>query len=228
MDHIDTIDFLLFGYFGFTSEANDEIILDAVIRRAYRDAASHVLSLKDDKQKKALKQQATQKIKEVIYQALECTTQEDFDKWHQSLCEELCNIYSLACYKNDTRLFTYGIAQKWVNMTIKYLFLTHLLFVDIFNDSREIKHNFAVCRSTQFYHVPLDSIVLDDLKEEFEISSQTFDIAKWSQIDNYDQYLMLQKEIRKQEVFQERKWDVGAEVPITWECKNWLAKVSQH
>lgn len=47
----NAIDFLLFSYFGITLESKQIEILSAVIDRAYRDASSHVLSLKDEYKK---------------------------------------------------------------------------------------------------------------------------------------------------------------------------------
>ena len=47
----NAINFLLFGYFGITLENSKDDIISAAINRAYRDAASHVLSLKDDSKK---------------------------------------------------------------------------------------------------------------------------------------------------------------------------------
>lgn len=49
----------------------------------------------------------------------------DFDEWHKNLCEDLVDDYENA-FKNAfsekcTNIFTYGNAQKWVNMTLKYL-----------------------------------------------------------------------------------------------------------
>ena len=43
-------------------------------------------------------------------------TQNDFDIWHKELCTELKQLYA-------GFPFTVGQAQKWVNMSVKYLFI---------------------------------------------------------------------------------------------------------
>lgn len=59
----------------------------------------------------------------------ETKKEEEFNDWHKNLCVELCNLYKCCekYYKIDLkgnkRPFTCGTAQKWVNMTIKYIVL---------------------------------------------------------------------------------------------------------
>ena len=42
--------------------------------------------------------------------------QSDFDKWHKECCDKLIKTF-------DKQLFTYGQAQKWINMSLKNLHL---------------------------------------------------------------------------------------------------------
>ncbi|MDO9538187.1 MAG: hypothetical protein Q7J68_07700 [Thermoplasmata archaeon] len=45
-------------------------------------------------------------------------SQAAFDKWHQESCEKL-----IRYYKGEGLECTYGQAQKWFNMTLKYCWL---------------------------------------------------------------------------------------------------------
>ena len=44
--------------------------------------------------------------------------QEDFDDWHFNIC---CAIRKL--YRENGVALTFGQAQKWANMTLKYLYM---------------------------------------------------------------------------------------------------------
>lgn len=41
-----------------------------------------------------------------------------FDRWHQDVCQRLCEIY----YELGYPQFSVGQTPKWINMTFKYLF----------------------------------------------------------------------------------------------------------
>lgn len=44
----------------------------------------------------------------------------DYGKWHDCMCDRLCEIYKENEFEK-VPIFSYGNAQKWVNMTVKYL-----------------------------------------------------------------------------------------------------------
>lgn len=67
-----------------------------------------------------------------IYNEKTITEQQFFD-WESTLAKNTREIY----HKNEIKLYTYGNAQKWINIAIKYLF-----------SSDHIDHNhnlFEVC-----------------------------------------------------------------------------------
>jgi hypothetical protein len=70
--------------------------------------------------------------------------QGDFDDWHNCLCRHLIEEYDKNEYKTYYESFSYGQAQKWVNMTLKNLYL---LTDDI---DRVYTH----------LHIPVDNIIL--------------------------------------------------------------------
>lgn len=87
------------------------------------------------------------------------TTQEQFDKIHEIACNELIKVFA-----NQT--FTIGQAQKWINMTFKYL---HLL------DYEKIQNVYEYC------HIPIDSYMLN-------ITNYSMSKA-WSKLNDYKEYL---------------------------------------
>ena len=93
--------------------------------------------------------------------------QEHFDKWHEFACKRLI------CFSED--VLTYGQAQKWINMTLKYLSM--------------FDHKVTE-KTYEFYHVPIDNYILKSTKYK------EFDTA-WSKITSYDKYLKFQKWFRE-------------------------------
>ena len=92
--------------------------------------------------------------------------QTKFDSYHKKSCEDLIVAF-------EDQLFTIGQAQKWINMTFKYL---NLLNYD------GIEYVYEYC------HVPIDNYVLN-------ITNYKLDKA-WSKLNNYDEYLDFQKLFR--------------------------------
>ena len=96
----------------------------------------------------------------------------------------------IGCYDkvNGSKIiFTYGNAQKWLNMVLKYLWLLG----DLPNDIKEER-----------LHAPIDSYILQKLwnlnEEGVTCSADTFYYKgnSWSKISDYNDYFDLQKVIR--------------------------------
>lgn len=138
------IEFLFFSYFGIDlADNNDEkILLETAINRAYRDAAGHVLKLKfqEGLKDKANIVNAYKKVaSNEIFECLKGMNDEKIkDDWVEELAKKLIAIYKLPkkdlCEREelseledfkriDDDVFTFGIAQKWINMTIKNIYL---------------------------------------------------------------------------------------------------------
>lgn len=99
--------------------------------------------------------------------------QVSYDRWHKDICGEIVEYFSTLDI-----IFTYGHAQKWVNMTMKYLYiLDEADFSDVFD----------------FFHVPIDSIIIDLAADELFISKPKF---VWSKIPDYDTYFCYQTKLR--------------------------------
>ena len=120
--------------------------------------------------------------------------QEDFDSWHFNISDEIRSIYQK---KNIS--FTYGQAQKWINMMFKYLY---------------ILRDEGVLKILKYLHVPLDRYIINAAYKEFGLVPPNIVWSKW---DDYDgQYLAYQKELRRQ---------ISLEEPLRWEIEQWNKEV---
>lgn len=119
-------------------------------------------------------------------------SQNSYDHWHKAICDELVEYFSTLDIG-----FTYGHAQKWVNMTMKYLYiLDEANFSNIFD----------------FLHVPIDSIVIDLAKSMLDVAKPNF---LWSKIPDYDTYFAYQTKLRE---------NISDMSPMRWELKTWISK----
>lgn len=125
----------------------DKIIISA-IKRAYRDF-NRTLRMNNNKDtneiknRESIKRKAEQYLEEalpLLYNA-KYSDQDEFDLKHNETCLGLISVFSM----------DYGQAQKWVNMSIKYLVLLGEDWVT------------GIDRNVQFYHPPFDNIVLDEM-----------------------------------------------------------------
>lgn len=227
MEKENAIDFLLYSYFAVTTDSEDEKLLYAAADRAYRDAASRVLSISTayEGKKKALRDSGCQ----LLVRFLQQLPIDDYDTSHKNLCNELRNIYKKGT--NGEYNLTYGIAQKWVNMTMKYIFILSALI-----DNTGFSSNYADKLPENTMHIPLDSYMLEYIAQKngdkFAVSpcikiptkgentSKTFYSSEkslaWSKYRNYeDEYMNVQKKLRE-------KLGNTCGFPLDWECKAWL------
>lgn len=98
----------------------------------------------------------------------ELESQKDFDSLHQELCDSLIGTWSI---------LTYGQAQKWINMTLKYWLVL---------GEHRIKN---IEKNARFFHIPIDSYVQKGWFQEKKPKA-------WSKINNYDDYMEYQKKHR--------------------------------
>ena len=148
----------------------------AAIKRAYRDFSRTLENFpKDETQKNSLKTNWIGVIKNKLEELLstQFNSQEDFTIWHQSTC------FQLRIINPDFQL-TQGQAQKWINMTLKYLFA---LGEDRVN---------GITNNYQYFHVPIDNIIMNKLND---IGIDKFNTV-WSKIQDYNTYHEYQNKIR--------------------------------
>lgn len=183
----NALDFLLFSYFSFSLEdlkyKDADSIANLIIKRAYRDASSHVLSVQAVKQEDGLPFTTPEGLKEsashMISACLNCLQQAESDDktyitWHRNLCSSLDSIYKKArCTWGESNgkplKFSYGIAQKWVNMTMKYMTITADLcaLCDEKNSDFVQKFGDMIARFRNDFHAPVDRYIIDAAGREF-------------------------------------------------------------
>ena len=190
----DALDFLKVIYFGAITDP-----YEAASFRAYRDF-NRTLRFGEmpDEVRLDLRKQVTEILRERISNIAEEThmTQESFDTWHKETCGLIRQPYVNAGIE-----FSWGQAQKWLNMTIKYLYIVgSCSFYGIF----------------QFCHIPIDKYVFQIAKKELGIPIPRIAWSHWSDYDG--QYMTYQKELRSR---------IKGYDPLRWEFKYWL-KEARH
>ncbi|MBF1307364.1 hypothetical protein NM219_06250 [Parvimonas micra] len=185
----ELLKFLKFSYFGTLTN-----LKEATANRAYRDMCRTIRfdGLCEDSRLNLKIEVNSELITKIENLA------ENFDTWHK----EVCNLI-VEKYKDHGIKLTYGQAQKWVNMTIKYLYiLNEHTFDNVFD----------------FLHIPVDNYIFKAAKEKLGIDNPK---KPWSKLDETE-YFEYQKAIREKlkEKIRE-KIDIDTP-PLLWEFKNWL------
>ena len=223
------LDFLLYSYFGCSSEDSEQTVKKKCAYRAYLDLARTVKyvysSTELEKATVGTDEHAfidirKKRIEAVCYKLIESIEgypnhSGGFDTWHESKCAQIIDRMN-APYGDGKKgflkaRFTYGQAQKWVNMTLKYLWLLDMLPNGL---------------SEAELHVPVDSFILEALKETQQFNTEANKITgsgesyyyngeAWSAISEYKNYKNLQEGIRNIA----EKQGIS---PIQWEGSAWM------
>ena len=228
-DNKKLMDFLLYSYFGCESEDLAREGIQKCAYRAYLDlnrrieylyssnALDNMQSRKASEEDKniAIKyKEAKKALIESVCDIILCSADKyecvdgQFGLWHKAKCEEIMGTMNTAIFQDDSLIlksnsFTYGLAQKWVNMTLKYLWLLDMLPEDL---------------TAKSLHVPIDSFILKKMQEDVDEIRKDGDTYKykgksWSQLDDYDVYLDIQAKIGQ---------IAGKTFPIEWEGPAWM------
>jgi len=172
----DYENYLVYLYFG-----SDQDLLKACINRAYRDFNRTMHGFRKFEKAEQLYDEAVILLKGLFdslksLSSITPMTAEVFDNWHRATCEKTTSLFE----KKGFHLFI-GQAQKWVNMTLKYVFTV--------GEQRIEGFSFVY----PFCHVPLDNILLEQL-EKYDFPALK---CAWSRLDNYDEYLQRQNWVRQ-------------------------------
>ena len=255
----NAVEFLLFNYFGLNYEDgnNLETVLDKAIESAYRDATNQGAfnalftdtAFPDREAVDNLKTRVkgmSRFVKDQIKTLYFSNNKMDFDEWHRRICLRLVNTYRKICEELNSpsfrvdpgalEFFSYGNAQKWVNMTIKNLYVISGAYLAIGGTVNEGFFNAVAARSNE-YHIPLDNLILGTIYKKKLIGSDreyfvmkygkkepsyqivddsdgTGDSYPWSGIGYQSVY----------EIFREELKLAIDEPPIEWECRNWIER----
>lgn len=161
----------------FGTEENNE---KAAANRAYRDMCRTIRFEKgvSPMLKNDCRTRVVELIETEIKNCNSIDTLEKYDEFHDSLCLSIINFYD-----NQTIAeITYGQAQKWVNMTMKYLCVLYEGQCDWLN------------KIYSFLHIPIDSIILDKAKKEFQ-NEFSVNNTPWSQLSR-EEYITIQNKLR--------------------------------
>ena len=199
-------DFMYYNMFGISLDdifccSNDkeigELLIETAISRAYRDAVDRVL-IKEGynkenengwiKNRKAAENIVKNHINQLMdgnfnfELAKENAPEEmkndsevrNFDYWHWSLTNEL----AIKINENNVTTFSCGIAQKWINMTFKYLVVllngTYIWDECFWDDdsvlANKIPQNFIdmINGYYPYFHVPIDGYILKAINKSME------------------------------------------------------------
>ena len=232
-----TVSSLLFFSFGFDlsdlrNAESDSTIIDCLIKKAYVDATNQG-AFNAQAKKQEDEKRSNAKIKgEVILKKQISNLKEDtdFDEWHKSLCRALVEAYE----EDFAERFTYGNAQKWINMTLKYADMlcplySHLpIEMPLWMD--------AIAKHHANLHLPVDSYIIeavwkccDGLKRSEPQKNELLPLAieelerggwgkyspdkvkSWSKWNEGD-YLKFREQLRL----------ILEETPIEWEAEAWI------
>lgn len=138
---------------------------------------------KEKKKKKEAFREATQKalpeateclkdgINKILEKEVPFDKQDSFDEWHENLCDNIKESFDKWHKKlcdnskeksEDSLPFTYGNAQKWVNMTLKYLYLIDCICSEVCPD---IDCFHSLQNISAYLHVPVDSYIIEKVWE---------------------------------------------------------------
>lgn len=223
--------------------ASNKAYLDMNRTMTFRESDS---GLSEEKKRKLYEKRnswrddATGKIREQLKQL---SGDKSFKKWHEDTCGMIRSVYAYnEETENDSKLvqkegrtrsdkaadLTFGQAQKWLNMTLKYLWLLDRF--DLLNDP-DLKNIIETHQKN--FHVPLDSYILrfvqkkkkDGKRPEETGLSENCDLpplcCEWSKIVDTENYYLFQQKIGK---------DLGMQnsYPLEWELKYWHKAVQYY
>ena len=189
----DYEEYLVYLYFGAGPD-----YLQKTVDRAYRDCNRTLHEMSSLPSKDALREEAQKELRQILddlRQNRVVNCQSEFDGWHRTACQRIIAFYDRYGYHR----MHVGQAQKWINMTFKYIFVLGENRVPGFGDWY------------QYCHVPFDNILLKRLADRYGFPKFG---CSWSRIDDYDEYLSRQEWIRKR----------FSSVPLDVEFQLWLKK----
>ena len=161
-------DFAVFSLFGVKyADISNKDIKDRVLvcaERAYRDMARTLSYKESDKQTKkdnatAFRKRIYSTVIPEIIDLLKVENASDFDVKHNRICSTIVSMGNddksrEYLYPNprgdDGTTFYYGQAQKWVNMTLKYLWMLDWIPEDVLN----------IEELSSWFHIPIDSLII--------------------------------------------------------------------
>jgi hypothetical protein len=126
----------------------------------------------------------------------------EFDTWHSASCDALISYYNKALDRLTVVRLTYGQAQKWLNMTLKYCWVC---------GGPELQWLEPWFRSA---HIAVDEVILVAAEKEGVVTGRP--CPKWSKWNSGPQYDCFQKTVRNAAAIQNKS---PLELEFDWWAK---------
>lgn len=198
-------------YFGtrVAADLTSPEAITSISKRAYRDLSRTLHGIGTHPDKSALLEGTHDSLYAFVADLEEVTTRQDCDALHDAWCEDRIRFFSEHPHPERKKFaFTYGQAQKWINMTLKYLaVLGHPTVAGVY----------------PYLHVPIDSIVY----AEAEHPSAGIAVPRppggraWSRLTR-EQYRDYQQSLRTAIATHSD----GSLAPLDWEAQAWITRAS--
>lgn len=196
--------FLWYAYFGFCKEELYNMPLtDALTvcaERAYRDM-NRTLRFADGTNHDDFRDAVCETVVEFAQKLIACETRQTYDETFQKACESIQKTAQTGCALS--RDLTYGQAQKWLNMTMKYAWLMERV-------------------NGTWLHIPIDNVIMEKLSQTFGVQ---FPREKNGALRPYSKYSKLAWSNWSKEDYEKVLEDIRNKVkeqcPIQWENDAW-------
>jgi hypothetical protein len=179
LDRSDYEDYLVYLYFGAAPRSD---YLHRCVDRAYLDFNRTLRGLGQHADHVKIRHGVSGGVAKMLSSVQGDTTvltkQDAFDDWHRAAC---ANVVTLFANSGFAPVYI-GQAQKWINMTFKYIYTMGDRRVPGFE------------RLYSFCHAPIDNVVLKQLQARGAPRLST----AWSRLNDYDEYLRYQLWIRRE------------------------------
>ncbi|MED9969629.1 MAG: hypothetical protein UFA98_06420 [Ruminococcus sp.] len=184
LNFYDSLRFLLFISFSIDiddSNLDKDTVIRAAVSGAFNDATMHLLSVKDDNEKVKLRNQAEELVSNNVI-GLITSNGKDFKDKYNELCINVINVYceektpELESYldffekrfnrskSGKLMYFTQGMAQKFINMTIKNLCIMYHIFNELKEnyawENGEIKLPVELAQNEEEFFAPVDTYTI--------------------------------------------------------------------
>lgn len=180
-----------------------------VSKRAYRDLSRTLHGIGTHPDKTTLLENTHNSLREFVTGLEKVRTRDEFDALHDAWCKNRIRFFSEHPHPGRTTFtLTYGQAQKWINMALKYL---------------AVLDHPAVDRIYPHLHVPIDSIVYEEAAHPttgIGVPRPPGSVA-WSRL-NQDQYRDYQQRLRDSIT----GTSDGTLTPLDWEARAWITRAS--
>lgn len=104
-----------------TGDITSDRVVDKVARRAYADLRRTIHGFGPHPAKDEIKDHIHASLRAFVADLATCDSQEEFDNRHDQWCTSACDYFDHFPDPGLSISFHYGQAQKWLNMTLKYL-----------------------------------------------------------------------------------------------------------